>query len=209
MLRLGLTFLLAAHCAAATYYVATNGTDSGKGSRAAPFRTVMRGMQAASAGDTVIVADGTYGHERSMTGGDESHDNHSPVVLHKSGRPEAWITLRAENKWGAVLDCEMLCDAYIDLFNAAYIVVQGFVITRGFKEGIHSNDAAHHITLRGNRLELIANRPSRTGLGLSGMYTNPACHDFIVDGNVFHDIGRTNPSQLDHALYLHGSGMTV
>src|SRR5579862_6564320 len=213
MPRFGLLALLAhfsvVHCAAAVYYVATDGKDSGHGSRTAPFRTIMRGMQAANAGDTVIVRDGTYGHEGAVTGGDESQNNHSPVVLRRSGRPDAWITLRAERKWGAVLDCEMRCDAYVDLFNAAYIVIQGFVITRGFKEGIHSNDAAHHITIRGNRIEYIANRPSFTGLGLPGMYTNPACHDFIVDGNVFHDIGRSNPSQLDHALYLHGTNMSV
>jgi hypothetical protein len=213
MPRLGLLALLAylsvVHCAASVYYVATDGKDSGHGSRTAPFRTVIRGMQAANAGDTVIVRDGTYGHERSVTGGDGNQDNHSPVVLRRSGRPDAWITLRAERKWGAILDCEMRCDSYIDLFNASYIVIEGFVITRGFREGIHSNDAAHHITIRGNRIEYIANRPSSTGRGLSGMYTNQACHDFIVDGNVFHDIGRSNPSQLDHALYLHGSGMTV
>ncbi len=213
MPRFGLLALLVqflvVHCAAAIYYVSTDGKDSGNGSRGAPFRTVMRGMQAASAGDTVIVGDGKYGHEGSVTGGDGNQNNNSPVVLRKSGKPDAWITLRAERKWGAVLDCEMRCDAYIDLFNAAYIVIQGFVITRGFKEGIHSNDAAHHITIRGNRIEYIANRLSTTGFGLSGMYTNPACHDFIVESNVFHDIGRSNPSQLDHALYIHGSGITV
>ena len=213
MPRFGLLALLGhlsvVHCAAAVYYVATDGKDSGLGSRTAPFRTVMRGMQAANAGDTVIVRDGTYGHEGTVTGGDGSQNNHSPVVLRKSGKPGAWITLRAERKWGAILDCEMRCDSYIDLFNSGYIVIEGFVITRGFKEGIHSNDAAHHITIRGNRIEYIANRPSSTSLGLSGMYTNQACHDFMVDGNVFRDIGRSNPSQLDHALYLHGSGITV
>lgn len=197
------------HCAAAVYYVATDGRDSGNGSRTVPFRTIMRGMQAASAGDSVIVRDGTYGHEGAVTGGDGNQDNQSPVILRRSGRPGAWITLRAEHKWQATLDCEMRCDSYIDLLNAAYVVIQGFVITRGFKEGIHSNDAAHHITIRGNRIEYIANRASSTGLGLSGMYTNPACHDFIVDGNVFHDIGRSNPSQLDHALYLRGSAFAV
>ena len=211
--RLGLLALLTqffvVHCAAGVYYVATDGKDSGHGTRTAPFRTVMRGMQAASAGDTVIVGDGTYGHEGTVTGGDASQNNHSPVVLRKSGKPDAWITLRAEKKWGAVLDCELRCDSYIDLLNSSYIVIEGFVITRGFKEGIHSNDAAHHITIRGNRIEFIANRRSSTEFGLSGMYTNQACHDFLVDGNIFRDIGRTNPSQLDHALYLHGTGITV
>jgi hypothetical protein len=191
------------------YFVATGGSDSADGSRRAPFRTLMRGVQAARPGDTVVVLDGKYGPEGALTGGDSDENNHSPVVLRNSGTAQGWITLMAENKWGATLDCEMRCDSYINLYNAAYFLIQGFVITRGYKEAIHSNDAAHHITLRGNRIEYIANRPSSTSLGLSGMYTNPACHDFLIDGNVFHDIGRTNQVQLDHGLYLHGSNMTI
>ena len=201
--------LLLVNAGAAVYYVATDGKDSNDGSRPAPFRTLSRGAQAASAGDIVLVRDGRYGHEDVVTGGDGSDINRSPVVLRKSGLPGAWITIRAERKWGAVLDCEMRCDSYINLLNAAYISIRGFVITNGYKEGIHSNDAAHHITIQGNRFEYIANRATPTTMGLSGMYTNPNCHDFIIDGNVFHDIGRTNAGQLDHGLYLHGSNLTV
>ena len=194
---------------AATYYVDTAGDDANPGSPDAPFRTLTRGVLAAVAGDTLIVRDGTYGHGNTATGGDLDTDEHSPVVLSNSGVPGAWITIRADHKWGAVLDCEMLCDAYIDLRNASYIVIQDFVITRGYKEGIHSNDAAHHITLRGNRIEYIANRSTLTPKGLDGIYTNPNCHDFIIDGNVFHDIGRIDQNWLDHGLYLHGSNFTI
>jgi len=201
--------LLPADVGAATYYVATDGNDAHSGSRQAPFRSVSRGVAAARAGDTVVVRDGRYGHESAVTGGDSDGNNQSPVWLRKSGTPEEWITITAENKGGAVLDCEMMCDSYINLYNAAFIVIQNFVITRGYKEAVHSNDAAHHITLRGNDIEYIANRTSSTRLGLSGMYTNPNCHDFVIDGNIFHDIGRTNATKLDHALYLHGSNMVV
>lgn len=195
--------------AAATFYVATNGSDSNPGSASAAFRTLQRAANAAFAGDTVVVRDGTYGHENSVTGGDSSGIQNSPVVLYNSGSPGAPITIRAENQWGAVLDCESLCDAYIDLYNSSYIVLQNFVITRGYKEAIHSNDSAHHITLQGNRFEYIANRSSSSTLGLSGLYTNQNCHDFIIDGNVFHDIGRTDANWLDHGLYLHGSNFTI
>jgi hypothetical protein len=41
------------------------------------------------------------------------------------------------------------------------------------------------------------------------MYTNPNCHDFVIEGNVFHDIGRTNAGQLDHGLYLRGANFTI
>ena len=201
--------LLGQSLTAATFYVAPNGSDGNPGSSSAPVRTIQRAADMALAGDTVVVRDGTYGPENSVTGGDASDTENSPVVLYNSGTPGAPITIRAENQWGAVLDCELLCDAYINLYNASYIVIQDFVITRGYKEGVHSNDAAHHITLQGNRFEYIANRSSASPLGLSGLYTNQNCHDFIIDGNVFHDIGRTDANWLDHALYLHGSNFTI
>ena len=205
-------YLLAGSCLGDVYYVATYGNDLLDGSSEGPFRTLARAAKAARAGDTVIVRDGIYGHEDAVTGGDfgpDSDNNRSPVKLENSGNLGAWIAFRAEHKWGAILDCEMLCDAYFDLYNSSYIVIQDFVITGGFKEGIHSNDAAHHVVIRGNRIENIANRSSASPYGRDGLYTGPNCHDFLIEGNVFHDIGRTDPSNLDHALYLRGDDFTV
>jgi hypothetical protein len=201
--------LLAPAGRGATYYVAPGGDDSRDGTSETPFRTLMQGAMVAGPGDTIMVRDGRYGHETAVTGGDSANFAASPVVLYRSGTPAAWITFQAEHKGAVVLDCELVCDSYINLLNASYIVIQGFVITGGYKEGIHSNDAAHHITLRGNRFEYIANRVTSTRLGLDGMYTNPNCHDFVIDGNVFHGIGRTNASQLDHGLYLRGANFTI
>jgi len=201
--------VMAGYSNATVYYVDTQGDDSNPGSGDAPFRTLMRGVVAAGPGDTVVVRDGVYGHENAVTAGDTPDGEASPVVLVNSGTPDAWIVIMAEHKWGATLDCEMLCDAYIDLRNASCIEIQGFVITGGYKEGIHSNDAAHNIILRGNRIEYIANRATSTSFGLDGMYTNPNCYAFLIDGNVFHDIGRTNPIQLDHGLYLQGADFTI
>ena len=45
---------------AAEYYVAPTGSDSAAGSMTAPFATVERGQQAASAGDTVWIRGGVY-----------------------------------------------------------------------------------------------------------------------------------------------------
>jgi hypothetical protein len=208
VLPIALLFLV--RClSAGTYYVAVSGNDTNPGTSSAPFQTLQQAADTALAGDTVVVRDGSYGHRDAVTGGDASNDEYSPVVLHNSGNPSAWITIKSEHQWGAVLDCEMLCDAYINLYNASYVAIQGFVITRGYKEGIHTNDGAHHIALQGNRFEFIANRWSSSPLGLDGMYTNPNCHDFVIDGNVFHDIGRTNQDWLDHGLYLHGWNFTI
>ena len=209
-LYLAIAALFASYlAAAATYYVAPTGSDSNPGTLAAPFLTLQQGANQAAAGDTVIVEDGTYGHVNAVTGGDSNDNEYSPVVLYNSGTASAWITIKAQHKGAAILDCEMLCDSYINLYNASYILIQDLVITRGYKEAIHSNDAAHHITLRGNVFEYIANRSTTSTLGMDGMYTNPNCHDFIIDGNVFHDIGRSNVNWLDHGLYLHGYNFTI
>jgi len=200
----GLVFamnLLASRAGAAVLQVGVDG---------AALRTLSGAVKAAHAGDTILVHDGTYGHETSVTGGDQADSAISPVVLRRSGTPSAWITIKAEHKWGAILDCEMQCDSYIDLLNASYIVIQDFVIRRGYKEGIHSNDAAHHIVLRGNRIEDIANRVSSSRYGLDGLYTNPNCHHFVIDGNIFRNIGRVGGApNLDHGLYLRGRDFTV
>jgi hypothetical protein len=45
---------------AATYYVATNGSDSNPGTQAAPFRTIAKGSQRMSGGDTLLIRGGTY-----------------------------------------------------------------------------------------------------------------------------------------------------
>jgi hypothetical protein len=202
--------LTAGTSGAAVYYVATDGDNANSGSIDAPLRTVAAGVRAANAGDTVIVRDGTYYSEGSLTCGDGCSQNRSPVVITKAGTPTAYITIRAENRWKAVLDCEMKCDSYFSLrTGAAYITIQDFVITRGYWTSIHSNANAHDIAVRGNRIEFIGNRDSSSMIGITGLYTNAACANFVIDGNVFHDIGRNNAVALDHALYLQGTGFTV
>jgi hypothetical protein len=201
--------LTASSLNAANYFVATYGSDGNPGTSDAPFLSLQQAVNMAGPGDAVIVRDGAYGPGSAVTGGDGSSDNASAAVLFNSGAPTAWITIKSENKWGAVLNCAMQCDSYINLYNSSYVVIQDFVIMQGFKEGIHSNDSAHHIALLGNRIEYIANRYTSTTQGLSGIYTGANCHDFIVDGNVFHDIGRSDQNRLDHGLYLHGWNFTI
>ncbi|HTQ39304.1 MAG TPA: hypothetical protein VMJ32_09760 [Pirellulales bacterium] len=44
----------------ATYYVATNGSDTGAGTLSQPFASIAQAQQAASSGDTVYIRGGTY-----------------------------------------------------------------------------------------------------------------------------------------------------
>ena len=65
----------------ATYYVATNGNDTGNGSSGSPWRTIQKGVNTVNAGDTLIVKAGTY-NER--------------VHLPKSGSATQPITIKGE-----------------------------------------------------------------------------------------------------------------
>ena len=55
-----LSAAMARSASAAEYYVAPTGNDSAAGTMAAPFATIQRGHDVASAGDTVWIRGGTY-----------------------------------------------------------------------------------------------------------------------------------------------------
>jgi hypothetical protein len=198
-------FLLSCCLNAATYYVATTGSDTNPGTLSQPFLSLQRGVNAAAAGDTIIVRDGTYG------GGCSSTDSYA-VSINKAGTSSAWITLKAENQWRATLDAQNACHSFINLGgSAAYWVIQDFRVINGYSGGIWSNSGASNITLRGNEIAYIGRRVITSSIGLPGTYANAASHDLIYDGNVFHDIGRTGGTQTfhDHALYLHSQNTTI
>ena len=48
---------------AATYYVATTGSDANSGTKASPFRTINRSVKALVSGDTLFINSGVYAEE--------------------------------------------------------------------------------------------------------------------------------------------------
>src|SRR5579871_774617 len=130
---------------AATYYVATNGSDSNPGTQLAPFRHMSRAASAARRpGDTVLVMDGTYDNEGQLA---SAGGGGSVVTLNYSGSSGKPISFRALHRGKAILDAmstsQVMCTgawAYFDLKNASFIVIQGFVIQHGCYNGIRSND---------------------------------------------------------------------
>ena len=188
-----------------TYYVAPAGSDAGPGTSAAPFATLQKGVDAAGPGDTVVVRDGSYG----PTGGAGSMG----VTINKAGTAAAPITLRAEHDGAAILDCALTCHSYINLgAGSAYWVIRGFDIRNGYWGGVWANSGgAKNITLRANTIHHIGNRSDSSSIGITGIYTDSGASGWTVDGNIFHDIGRTAvlDGRHDHAIYSHGSAMTV
>ena len=142
-------------------------------------------------GDTVVVMDGTYDNEGVLAPG-------YVVRLKYSGAPGRPITFMAQNRGRAVLDSmntstTAQCNgaaSYFDLYNASYIVIQGFIIQRSCDSGFQSNDGAHDITIRWNEIRNIGNRTVTDQYGRDGIYINNREYSFTFDGNIFHDIGR-------------------
>ncbi|HEV8413692.1 MAG TPA: LamG-like jellyroll fold domain-containing protein [Bryobacteraceae bacterium] len=198
----------------ATYYVATTGSDTNSGAQNAPFRHLSKAAAVAQQpGDMVIVMDGTYDNEGVIA-------PNYVVNLYYNGTAGSPITFRAQNRGGAILDSmntstTTSCNgasAYFNLHNAAYVVIQGFVIQRGCDEGIHSNDSAHDITIKWNEIRNIANRTVTDQIGRDGIYLNATERNFTFDGNSFHDIGRTSGTtqlHFDHGIYSHADNVTI
>jgi parallel beta helix pectate lyase-like protein/purple acid phosphatase-like protein len=216
-LLLGLAAVLTVlgQCASAsTYYVSTSGNDSNAGTQSAPFRHLSKGAAAATQpGDTVIVMDGTYDNEGQVA-------PNYVVTLYYSGTSGNPITFQAQHRGMAILDSmntstTTACNgaySYFNLYNASFIVIQGFVIQRGCNEGIHSNDNAHDIVIKQNVIQYIGNHTNTTQIGMDGIYLNNSEYNFTFDSNTFHDIGRTSgQTQLhfDHGIYTHAATVTI
>ena len=206
--------LLTAHSSAATYYVATIGADSNPGTLEAPFRHLSKAAASArQPGDTVMVLNGIYDNEgaRATAGGQGS-----VVTLRYSGREGRPITFRALNRGKVTLDAgntsAFFCNgawAYFDLFNAAYILIEGFVIERGCYNAIRSNNNAHDIEIKCNEIRNIGNWTNPGGSSSpSGIYLNKNEYNFTFAGNSFHDIGGATANQ-EHAIYTSASNVTI
>lgn len=194
---------------AATYYVAPRGSDSNSGlSASAPFATLQKAADTATAGDTVLVLNGVY--TTPSSGG--------LINFWRSGTPGAWITFRSLEKWGAKLSGRNQATAYAAYFGSAarYVRLQDFEIF-GFSDVGVSVQSASDISVSGNLVHDIGRICTDSGIGRVGMSISDGAANVTVDKNSFYDVGRFSPGENacrpannyyqnhDHALYVHGS----
>ncbi|WP_108663647.1 DUF4082 domain-containing protein [Acuticoccus kandeliae] len=119
----------------ATYYVATDGNDSGNGSASSPWRTISRAMSSSlNPGDEVVVRPGIY---------------REAVNITRDGSASAPITLRAEVEGEALIRAPSSAWNAVSI-NADYVVIDGFDISSaGGGDGIEGNNV-HHVTISDN-----------------------------------------------------------
>lgn len=94
---------------AATYYVATNGSDGSAGTSSAPWETFGKAMTALKLGDTLLIKDGIYKQTLDVT------------VSGTAGNP---ITIKAQNEGSAIVDGTSSRIPLI-IYNRQYLVVEG------------------------------------------------------------------------------------
>lgn len=154
-----------------TYYVSTAGSDQNAGtSTETAFATIQKGVDAARAGDTVTVFDGTYTAPPSRNVAD---------FYKKSGTPDHWILLTAAQ--GQHPKVQVTGWDGITVQGSHYVVVAGFTV-----EGNSAN-----ITLEYARSNAaVLNNPATRGGGISvnRCWDDPLAHSthvLIVNNTVY------------------------
>ncbi len=199
------------------YWVSTTGDDGADGSRSNPWATLQHAADAATAGTTVFVEEGTYAQR---------------VEVSASGRPGMPITFAAAPDAHVVLDGSTLevpaeQSAMVMVDGRHDVVIEGFDITGYASDvsghvpvGIFITGASDTITIRGNRVHdmgttfqgrsggdahgiavygtdaghaiedvsITGNELDHLSLGSSeALVVNGNVRDFLIEGNRVHD----------------------
>ncbi len=134
--------------AAATWHVATTGSDSQPGTAGQPFRTWQQAIDRAAPGDTILVRPGVY-----RVSGRQGYG----ARITRSGTKAAPITLRGDGG-RPILDCSGLASDWgmrcLDIL-ASWWRIADIAVTGGVQRtagawvvGIHLDDAAHNLLER-------------------------------------------------------------
>jgi len=184
---------------AATYYVATTGSNSNPGTQSTPFHTITHAYSVVVAGDTILVQPGTYTDSSGSSG----------IMLNKIGTASAPITLKSVQRGGAIINGQTDSRHYyaVTFYNAKYNVIDGFKITGARHSGIGLFSAMSNKIINNeiyNNGSYSAITPEHNG---NGIFEDKVSSGQYYGQNFVHDNGSTQ--NLDHGLYLCGSNSTV
>ncbi len=201
-----LGFLFSINSFAATYYVATNGSDTYQGTSSQPFRTIAHAVNRMNPGDTTYVRGGIY--------------REGPIRFKKSGSQVSPIKLLSAPDSSPVIDFSgapkttypriLVQHSSGERYAMGYITIEGFEIKNGH-DGIKFHNM-HNSFIRRN---WIHDNRTQGILGGGG-------HHIVFDRNRINHNGRfagcaageldsqgTSVCNKDHGLYMNGSYFTL
>ena len=187
------------------YYVSNNGSDGNSGSIQNPFKTIQKAADNVSAGDSVIVMQGTYG---------------STSIIGKQGNSMNWIVFK--NYPGEIVIIDSYSNNYknskrcIELkTDCRYIEINGFKLTDSNPIYDHSTDFDKYsqgLSREGIRcsgqesshIRIINNEIYHIGFHGIGFYENQEF--FEIKNNYIHDVGL---SKRGHGIYIGGDNHII
>ena len=160
----------------AVYYVSPIGSDANPGTQAQPWKTIQFAVDSVLPGDVILVEDGVY---------------EGPVIMTRSGEPDAYITLKSINAWGAKIE---VFDGYGDQDGikaaANYLTIDGFELyDPSPQEGHHGNGITvynnHHVNILNNKIHDFG------GSGIQGAHFD----HLLIENNIVYNNAKYNPNQ--------------
>jgi len=146
------------------------------------YKTFQSAADIANPGDIIIVKDGIYNEGKDYV-----------VKINRAGTSESWITFKAENKWGAVIDGGSSREGIHLGKGAKYIRIEDFEI-KNVTTAIISNyiSSPSYVYIYGNHIHNAAT---------TGIYLAYVSNYFTIDSNIIHDVYTAGDS-LYHGIYL-------
>ncbi|HZK96950.1 MAG TPA: DUF5977 domain-containing protein [Prolixibacteraceae bacterium] len=189
-----------------TLFVSPNGSNSNPGTESQPFLTFAYAASKANPGDVVVFENGIY----------KGTPGNYMAILSKSGTSSAYITFKARNKGGAILDGQNNSAISAFHINGSYISISGFEI-RGFSaSAIDVYAPSNYTAFSDLNIHDIGRYciPDADDNGRDAIYISQA-QNLTIERCLIHDIGRFSPSEgcststvgyqvLDHGIYVNG-----
>jgi Right handed beta helix region/Protein of unknown function (DUF1565) len=167
-------------------YVSRAGSDSNPGTRARPWRTIQKALQALEPGETALVRAGTYTEN---------------LLMSRAGTASAPITVRAYPGERVVLHAASTSgNTYPVQITGSYFRLHGFVIENGLgtsDANVYLWGGANHIEVSGNEIRYGQDQ---------GVFADKTTSYLHILGNRIHDNGWNHVAgqHQSHGIYIQG-----
>jgi parallel beta-helix repeat protein len=188
--------IIASAAPATTWFVATNGRDSNRGSEAEPFATITKAAAVATAGDVVNVRGGVY---------------KGVVRIESRGKSEAeQIIIRALPGETAIIDGSSTKPGtdLVRLVRAQWVQFIGFEVRNAAGVGIIAW-GVHHVTIENNRVHDCAGAGIWTGSDKQNETQNVTITGNSVTGNVQRNVAHAKRRGWPQAIGVYKSARVL